>query len=565
MNNKGLRQNEVGIFALGGLGEIGKNTYCVEYNDEIIIIDAGIKFPENHLLGIDYVIPDYQYLISNQDKIKGLFITHGHEDHIGGIPFILKQVKIPKIYANKLAYGLIKNKLDEHGLTRVANMVTYTDNDVFTFKNLRVSFFRTNHSIPDSFGIAVETPYGIVAHTGDFKFDFTPIGPIADFSKMARYGEKGVICLLSDSTNSELPEFTMSERRVGESIREIFRKINGRVIVATFASNIHRVQQIVEASIATNRKIAVFGRSMENTLNVGRELGYIQCNDDTFVSAHELKFLEDKQVTILCTGSQGEPLAALSRIANGTHRQISIIPGDTVIFSSSPIPGNASSVGNTINKLFRAGADVITHNPLTDTHTSGHAGQEEQKLMIQLMKPKYFFPVHGEYRMLKLHAELSTQCGVAPENTFVLENGEVLALTDKGARVAGTVPSGAIFVDGSGIGDIGNVVIRDRKILSNDGLLAVVVNVDLNTKEVLRKPSIISRGFIYLKDSEELVKEIESGTSDYVNNLIKNTKKNIIQIKNDLTDYLTSLIYDKIQRRPMIIPVIMNVKRETNK
>jgi ribonuclease J len=561
-NQKILKQNEVGIFALGGLGEIGKNTYCIEYQDEIVIIDAGIKFPENHLLGIDYVIPDYQYLIDNQEKIVGLFITHGHEDHIGGIPFLLKQVKIPKIYANKLATGLIKNKLEEHRLVRQANMVAYADDDVFTFKNMRISFFRTNHSIPDSFGVIVETPVGIICHTGDFKFDFTPIGPISDFAKMARLGEKGVLCLLSDSTNAELPEFTISERQVGENMREIFRKINGRVIVATFASNIHRVQQIVEASVATNRKIAVFGRSMENTLNVGRELGYIQCPDDTFVSADELRFLEDKQVTILCTGSQGEPLAALSRIANGSHRQISIIPGDTVIFSSSPIPGNASSVGNTINKLFRAGADVITNSPLTDTHTSGHAGQEEQKLMLQLIKPKYFMPIHGEYRMLKIHAELGVQCGVQPENTFVLDNGEVLAISKQKARVSGPIQSGAIFVDGSGIGDIGNVVIRDRKILSNDGLLAVVVNVDLQKKEVLRKPNIISRGFIYLKDSEELVKEIEEGVTNFVSNLIKNSRKNIVQIKNEVTEYLTSLIYDNIQRRPMVIPVIMNVKRE---
>ncbi len=562
MNNKLLKPNELGIFALGGLGEIGKNTYCLQFNDEIIIIDAGIKFPESYLLGIDYVIPDYQYLIENQDNIKGLFITHGHEDHIGGIPFLLKQVKIPKIYSGHLAMGIIKNKLDEHRLLKSTDLITFNDNDVFTFKHMKVSFFRTNHSIPDSFGIAVETPVGTVCHTGDFKFDFTPIGPITDFAKIANLGEKGVLCLLSDSTNSELPEFTMSERQVGNSIKEIFRGITGRVIVATFASNIHRVQQIVEASLATNRKIAVFGRSMESTLKVGLELGYINCPEDTFVSPEALKIMGENHITILCTGSQGEPLAALSRIADGTHRQISIIPGDTVIFSSSPIPGNATSIGNTINKLFRAGANVITHSPLTDTHTSGHAGQEELKLMLQLMKPKYFMPVHGEYRMQKIHAELATQCGVKPENTFVLDNGQVLAFSNKGPRIAGSVQSGAIFVDGSGIGDIGNVVIRDRKILSNDGLLAVIFNIDLQTKEVLKKPNIISRGFIYLKDSEELVQEIESGTIAFLTELLK-TKKNIIQMKNDLTDYLTNLIYDKIQRKPMIIPIIMNVKRQS--
>ncbi|HEY8364504.1 MAG TPA: ribonuclease J [Haloplasmataceae bacterium] len=558
--NELLKPNELGIFALGGLGEIGKNTYCFQFNDEIIIIDAGIKFPESYLLGIDYVIPDYQYLIDNQDKIKGLFITHGHEDHIGGIPFLLKQVKIPKIYSPHLAMGIIKNKLEEHHLLKASDLITYNDNDVFTFKHMRISFFRTNHSIPDSFGIAIETPVGTVCHTGDFKFDFTPIGPIADFAKIANLGEKGVLCLLSDSTNSELPVFTMSERSVGNSIKEIFRRIKGRVIVATFASNIHRVQQIVEASIATNRKIAVFGRSMEATLNVGLELGYIKCPKDTIIGVEELKIMDENQITILCTGSQGEPLAALSRIADGTHRQISIIPGDTVIFSSSPIPGNATSVGNTINKLFRAGADVITHSPLTDTHTSGHAGQEELKLMLQLMKPKYFMPIHGEYRMQKIHAELATTCGVKKENTFVLDNGQVLAFSSKGPRIAGSVQSGAIFVDGSGIGDIGNVVIRDRKILSNDGLLTVIINVDLKTKEVLKKPNVISRGFIYLKDSQELVSEIEIETTNFITDMLK-TKKNIVQIKNELTDYLTNLIYDKIQRKPMIIPIIMNVKR----
>ena len=562
MTNNILRPNELGVFALGGLGEIGKNTYCLQYNDEIIIIDAGVKFPESYLLGIDYVIPDYQYLIDNQDKIKGLFITHGHEDHIGGIPFLLKQVKIPRIYAGHLAMGMIKNKLEEHRLLKSTTSVTYTNKDVFTFKYMRVSFFRTNHSIPDSYGIAIETPVGTICHTGDFKFDFTPIGPNADLAKMAQLGEKGVLCLLSDSTNAELPEFTLSERQVGDNIKDIFRRITGRIIVATFASNIHRVQQIVEASIATNRKIAVFGRSMEATLKVSLELGYIKCPKDTFVSAEDLKLLDENQITILCTGSQGEPLAALSRIADGTHRQISIIPGDTVIFSSNPIPGNATSVGNTINKLFRKGANVITHSPLTDTHTSGHAGQEEQKLMIQLMKPKYFMPVHGEYRMLKIHGDLAIQCGVKPENVFVLDNGQVLAFSKKGARIAGSVQSGSILVDGSGIGDIGNVVIRDRKILANDGLLAVIVNVDLSSKEVLKKPTIISRGFIYLKDSVDFVNELETETLTFMNQALQ-AKKNIVQIKNDLTDYLSNYVYDKIQRRPMVIPIIMNVKRQS--
>ncbi|ERJ13482.1 ribonuclease J1 [Haloplasma contractile] len=564
MNNKNeiLKHYEVGVFALGGLGEIGKNTYCIEYKNEIIIIDAGVKFPESHLLGIDYVIPDYQYLIENQNKIKGLFITHGHEDHIGGIPFLLKQLKIPKIYAGRLAEGLIKKKLEEHRLTKASEIVIFDDNDIYTFEHMSISFFRTNHSIPDSFGVSVKTPQGMIVHTGDFKFDFTPIGPIADFGKIAKLGERGVLCLLSDSTNSELPEFTMSERKVGESMKDIFRKINNRIIVATFASNIHRIQQIVEASVATNRKIAIFGRSMENTLNVGRGLGYIKCPDDTFITWNQLKYIDEKQVTILCTGSQGEPLAALSRIANGTHRQISIIPGDTVIFSSSPIPGNASSVGRTINRLFRAGADVITHSPLTDTHTSGHAGAEELKLMLQLIKPKFFMPIHGEYRMLKIHTELAVQCGMKSENTHVLDNGQVLALSKNNARVAGNVPSGTVLVDGSGIGDIGNVVIRDRKILSNDGMLVTVINVNLQKKKVLKTPYIVSRGFVYFKDSQELVREIQEVTVNHTHHLLKkHNKMSINQLKNELTDYLATFVYDKVQRKPMIIPVIMNIKQ----
>ena len=549
------KDNNVKVFALGGLGEVGKNMYVIEQNDEIIIIDSGILFPEDNY-GVDYILPDYTYLKENEKKIIGLFITHGHEDHIGGIPYLLREVKIPIIFACGLAVGLIRNKLAKFANLRVT-IEEFHKNSIYTFNNFEISFFRTNHSIPDSYGIAIKTIYGYILHTGDFKFDFTPIAEHTEYSKITNFSENGIALLLSDSTNAGVSNFAPSERKVSQNINTIFSKIKGRVIISTFASNVYRVQQIVEASVRAGRKVIVFGKSMEKTINVGQQLRYIKAPQGTFINVSEFPHLPPEKITILSTGSQGEPLAALSRIAEGTHKHIKIIPGDTIVFSSSAIPGNQASINRTINKLYKAGANVIINSPLTDTHTSGHASDSELQLMLCLTKPKYFMPIHGEYAMQKKHVDLAVQTGVKRENCFILNNGEVLLLNNKGIKKGEKVQSGNIFID-SNDSLIDSNIIKERKLLSEDGMVSCVIV--LRNNKLISNPEIISRGFIYMKKSEQLINQIQQKAIDAYKEYAHTHKKyNPVVLKKHITNELSTLIYDLTERKPIIIPIIMEL------
>ena len=556
---KFFNNDDTKIFALGGLGEVGKNMYCVMHNNEIVITDVGISFPQGELMGVDYIIPDFTFLKKNESKIKALFITHGHEDHIGGIPFLIQTVNIPAIYAPNQAVGLIKRKLEDRNI-QYKNLFVYNEKTKVKFKHIEVEFFRTTHSIPDSDGICIHTPNGTVVTTGDFKFDFTPIGAVANLHKMARIGSLGVTLLLSDSTNALNEGISKSESKVDDALSEILKThTTGRIIIATFASIIYRLKHIVDTCKRNNRKIVTFGRSMENNIEISIEGGYIK-NKEIFISAEEANMLPPNKVCILWTGTQGEPLAALSRIANGSHKQIKLQPDDTVIFASSAIPGNALSISRTINKLYLKGIKVYTNTSLSDIHASGHGNEEELKLMIHLIKPKYFMPFHGEHRMLKRHADIGVECGIPKQNTFVLENGDVLSMYKGTIKRAGKIEAGDTYVDGNRIGDVSNAVIRDRKIMSSDGIIVVIANINMNSKKILGRINITTRGFVLVNDNIELLNEIEDIAKKTITNSLTHTN-NHSEIKQDIISSISNYASEKTGRNPIILPIIMDIKK----
>ena len=553
-----FKKEKLKIIPLGGLLEIGKNITVFEYENDIILVDCGLAFPEDDMLGIDLVIPDLTYLEKNKEKIRGLVITHGHEDHIGSIPYLLKQINVP-IYATKLTIGLIEHKLEEHRLLRSANLNVVNPGQTVDFGTMKVEFIRTTHSIPDACSLAIHTPAGVVVHTGDFKIDYTPIdGEMMDFGRLAELGNRGVLALMSDSTNSERKGYTMSESTVGEVLDKLFINCTKRIVVATFSSNVHRVQQIVNSAVKYGRKVAICGRSMINTIETARKFGYIKVPDNVFIDIDMIKSYPDDRLTIITTGSQGETMSALTRMASGEHKKVQITPNDLIIISANPIPGNENAVSKVIDDLMKIGAEVV-YNALEDIHVSGHACQEEQKLMISLVKPKYFIPVHGEYRQLIAHSETAKKVGVNPENIFIMTNGRVLELNEYEAKLTGTVPVGRIMVDGLGVGDVGNIVLRDRQRLSQDGLIIIVLTMDSVTGTVVAGPDVLSRGFVYVRDSENLMEEIKKLLRAKISEFEEKHITDWATIKSLLREELRDYIYKKTKRDPMILPIIMEV------
>ena len=553
-----MSEEKVKIIPLGGLGEIGKNITAFECDDEIIVIDCGISFPDEEMYGVDLIIPDIWYLKNNIKKVKGIFLTHGHEDHIGALPYVLKEINVP-VYGTKLTIGIVKTKLKEHKLLNSVKLNNVEVGDIIKFNKFKVEFIRNTHSIADSCSLALFTPVGIILHTGDFKIDYTPIdGELMDFARFAELGKKGVLAMMADSTNVEKQGYTKSERIVGESLTRIFGKTKGRIIIATFASNIHRIQQIIDAATVYGRKVAVSGRSMENIINVAIELGYIEVAENTLVPIDAINKYNNDQIVIITTGSQGEPMSALSRMASAEHKKVNIVEGDTIIISATPIPGNEKLVSKIVNQLFKKGAEVI-YGSSENIHVSGHACQEELKLMQTLIKPKNFIPVHGEYRHLKQHGELAIKLGLNPKNVVIPEVGNVIEVNRSGIRKSGTVISGQIFVDGLGVGDVGNIVLRDRKHLSQDGILTVVVTLSKDNKTIVAGPDIISRGFVYVRESEGLIDEAREIVR---NTLLECEEKNITDwatLKSNVRDELRSYLYEKTKRKPMILPIIMEI------
>ena len=550
-------QKKVQIIPLGGLGEIGKNMTVFRYGDDIILIDAGLMFPEEDMLGIDLVIPDITYLIENKDKVKAIFLTHGHEDHIGALPFVLKQLDVP-VYGTALTLGILQGRLRENGVSD-EGLVTIKPGDRIGAGSFTLEFIRVNHSIPDAVAIVIKTPIGTIIHTGDFKFDQTPVdGQVTQFNKFAEYGDAGVLALLADSTNAERPGFTQSEKMVGQTFDDEFRYARNRIIVATFSSNVHRIQQVVDSAVKYNRKVAVIGRSMINVVNIAMELGYLSVPEGVLIDIDETNNYSANEIVIITTGSQGEPMSALTRMAMNDHKKVGIMPSDTVIISATPIPGNEKLVSRTINHLYKLGADVI-YEKSNGVHVSGHASQEEIKLMHNLVRPKYFIPVHGEYRHLIKHAKLAKDLGMPSENIVIAENGAVIELTKDSIKVNGKIQSGKVLVDGLGVGDVGNIVLRDRRQLSKDGIMIVVVTIDRETCQVVSGPDIVSRGFVYVREAEDLMEEAKEKVTDALDRCEVNGVTEWSMIKSAIREALGRFLYEKTRRRPMILPIIMEI------